>query len=231
MAGRSRVGRNRKSTNVWGMSPQDFRDHVTTDGSLLGVQAGGALAGRSVVQLDHDEEMGAVARGWMPSSRYSVPSRERKNFKKGKEKNDARLVSLVEFVGLVGCRVTVFCGLSVWRATEVSTGVLCVLTGTHPCRTSTQARWWRDQSARSYERQCWCWCCCTRGRALSWWFYREELSVIRNPPRTISRALSFDLGTTLTRPTALSLSSRQAHPPSACARDLGLLIPTFHSSQ
>ena len=37
---------------------------------------------------------------------------------------------------------------------EVSTGVLWVLTGTHPCDTSTQAGWWRYQSASSYVRGC-----------------------------------------------------------------------------
>ena len=47
--------------------------------------------------------------------------------------------------------------ISVYRAThsvltEVSTGVLWVLTGTHPCDTSTQAGWWRYQSASSYVR-------------------------------------------------------------------------------
>ena len=36
--------------------------------------------------------------------------------------------------------------------TEVSTGVLWVLTGDHPCGTSNQARWWRYQSASSYVR-------------------------------------------------------------------------------
>ena len=35
---------------------------------------------------------------------------------------------------------------------EPSTGVLWVLTGTHPCDTSTQAEWWRYQSASSYVR-------------------------------------------------------------------------------
>ena len=48
-------------------------------------------------------------------------------------------------------------------------------------------------------------------------------SVIRTPPRTISRALSLDLGTALARSTAPTLSSLQAHPRSACARDLGHL--------
>ena len=33
-----------------------------------------------------------------------------------------------------------------------NTGVLWILTGTHPCDTSTQAGWWRYQSASSYVR-------------------------------------------------------------------------------
>ena len=130
-------------------------------------------------------------------------------------KETARLVSLVECIGLVGCRVAVFCGLGGVSnhspLTEVSTGVLWVLTGTHPCGTSTQAGWWRYQSASSCVRQCWCWWCCTRGRAWSWWFYSVELSVIRTPPRKRPRALSFDLGTALARSTALTLSSRCKH--------------------
>ena len=119
--------------------------------------------------------------------------------------------------------------VSVLRAThsllaEVGTGVLWVLTGTHPCGTSTQAGWWRYQSASSCVRQCWCWCCCTRGRAWSWWFYRVELSVIRTPPRSISRALSFDLGTALTR-------SADSSTFSLCERSWALVITTFQSSQ
>ena len=117
----------------------------------------------------------------------------------------------MECVGIVGCRVTVFCGLGVASYPQPPDRsphrVLWVLTGTHPCGTSTQAGWWRYQSASSYVRQCWCWCCCTRGRDWSWSFYHVELSVIRTPPRTISRALSFDLGTVLSRSSALTLSS------------------------
>ena len=67
----------------------------------------------------------------------------------------ARLVSLVECVGLTA-------------SPRKGTGVLWVLTGTHPCDTSTQACW------------------CTRAPALSCvavWF-----------PQTMSLALSFDLG-------------------------------------
>ena len=36
---------------------EGFRDHVTTDGSLLGVSGKWSVCGWSVVQLDHDEEM------------------------------------------------------------------------------------------------------------------------------------------------------------------------------
>ena len=140
---------------------------------------------------------------------------------------DARLVSLVECVGLVGCRVTVFCGLGVASYPQPPDrsqhGCTVGIDREPPVWHLHQAGWWRYQSASSYVRQCWFWCCCTRGRAWSWWFYRVELSVIRTPLRTISCALSFDLGTALTRSTALTLSSRQTHPPSACARDLGHL--------
>ena len=74
------------------------------------------------------------------------------------------------------------------------TGVLRVLTGTHPCDTSTQAGWWRYQSASSYVRGYAWWCCRTRGRVCRRWFCGEVLSGFRAPPRTMSLALSFDLG-------------------------------------
>ena len=56
-------------------------------------------------------------------------------------------------VGLVVCLVAVV----LWsRCSELPTasctGVLWILTGPHPCGTSTQAGWWRYQSASSYVR-------------------------------------------------------------------------------
>ena len=42
------------------MLPEGFRDHVTTDGSSLGVPGRWTACGWSVVQLDHDEEMGPM---------------------------------------------------------------------------------------------------------------------------------------------------------------------------
>ena len=133
----------------------------------------------------------------------------------------ARLVSLVECVGLVGCRVTVFCGLGVAsypQPPDRSQHGCTVGIDWDPPPPPRQGGGGTRAPVLTYVR-----CCCTRGRAWSWWFYRVELSVIRTLPRTISRALSFDLGTALTRPTALTLSSRQTHPTSACARDLGPL--------
>ena len=47
----------------WRMSAEDLRDHVVTDGSLLGVRGVWDAYGRPVVQLDHEEEMGPVR--WM----------------------------------------------------------------------------------------------------------------------------------------------------------------------
>ena len=43
--------------NIWKMSAERFRDHVANDGSSLGVSGSRRACGRSVVQLDHDEEM------------------------------------------------------------------------------------------------------------------------------------------------------------------------------
>ena len=43
-----------------GMSAEGFQDHVTTDGSLLGVLGMWGACGWSVVQRDHDEEMGPM---------------------------------------------------------------------------------------------------------------------------------------------------------------------------
>ena len=48
-----------KSTNVGTFPPvEGFRNHVATDGSLLGVSGKRSACGWSVVQLGHDEEMG-----------------------------------------------------------------------------------------------------------------------------------------------------------------------------
>ena len=46
--------------NSWGMSADGVRDHVTTDGCLLGVPGKWRACGWSVGQLDHDEEVGAM---------------------------------------------------------------------------------------------------------------------------------------------------------------------------
>ena len=42
------------------MPVEGFRNHVVTDGSLLGVSGRWSACGWSVVQLDHDEEMGPM---------------------------------------------------------------------------------------------------------------------------------------------------------------------------
>ena len=42
------------------MLAEDFQNHVTSDGSLLGVSGMWSACGWSVVQLDHDEEMGPM---------------------------------------------------------------------------------------------------------------------------------------------------------------------------
>ena len=43
-----------------GISAEGLRDQVATDGSLLGVAGKSGGCGWSVVQLDHDEEMGQM---------------------------------------------------------------------------------------------------------------------------------------------------------------------------
>ena len=62
----------------WGIPVEGFQNHVTTDGSLLGVSGKWGACGWSVVQLDHDEEMGPMGctERWMQSLRCSVPSKE-----------------------------------------------------------------------------------------------------------------------------------------------------------
>ena len=44
----------------WSMPAEGFKDHVATDGSLLGNAGKWRACGWAVVQLDHDEEMGPV---------------------------------------------------------------------------------------------------------------------------------------------------------------------------
>ena len=44
------------STKAGAFSAEGFRDHVATDGSLLGVAGKWSACGWSVVQLDHDDE-------------------------------------------------------------------------------------------------------------------------------------------------------------------------------
>ena len=44
----------------WGIPAGRFREHVATDGSLLGVSGKWGACGRSVVPLDHHEEMGPM---------------------------------------------------------------------------------------------------------------------------------------------------------------------------
>ena len=62
----------------------------------------------------------------------------------------------VKIVGLVGCRVLIVlwshCGEQPTTFPRKGTGVLWVLTGNHPCDTSTQGGWWRNQSASPYVR-------------------------------------------------------------------------------
>ena len=45
----------------WGMPAEGFKGHVATDGSLLGTAGKWRACGWSVVQLDYDEDLGAVA--------------------------------------------------------------------------------------------------------------------------------------------------------------------------
>ena len=40
----------------WGIPVEGFRNHVATDGSLVGVSGKWRASGSSVVQLDHDED-------------------------------------------------------------------------------------------------------------------------------------------------------------------------------
>ena len=54
-----------------------------------------------------------------------------------------------------------------------------------------------------------------------WWFCGVVLSDVRPPLRTMSLALSFDLGTALSRSTALYSSSHQTHSPVNSSRDSG----------
>ena len=66
-----------------------------------------------------------------------------------------------------------------------------------------------------------CWSCRTRGRVCCWWFCGEVLSGsphLLERCRLRCRSISVNLGTAPSRTTALSLSSQQSHPPSACAR-------------
>ena len=44
----------------WCMQVEGFRDHVATDGSLLGKTGKWEACGCAVVQLDYDEEMGPL---------------------------------------------------------------------------------------------------------------------------------------------------------------------------
>ena len=45
----------------WSMPAEGFMGHVATDGSLLGNAGKWGACGWAVVQLDYDEEMGALA--------------------------------------------------------------------------------------------------------------------------------------------------------------------------
>ena len=44
----------------WGIPAEGFKDHVATDGSLLGVAGKRRACGWAVVQLDYDEAMGPL---------------------------------------------------------------------------------------------------------------------------------------------------------------------------
>ena len=69
----------------------------------------------------------------------------------GMLRHHAGLQRPVKIVGLVVSRVAVVlssrCGELPTAFPRKGTGVLQVLTGTHPCDTSTQAGWWRYQTA------------------------------------------------------------------------------------
>ena len=73
-----------------------------------------------------------------------------------------------------------FCGHGPTASPPKGTGVLWVLTRTHPCGTSTQEGWWRYQSDSSCERGHAWWCCRTRGRVCCRWFCGEVLSPQEN---------------------------------------------------
>ena len=60
----------------WGMPAEGLKGHVATDGSLLGTTGNWGACGWSVVQLDYDEEWGALA--WdvrLDGRRISAPAR------------------------------------------------------------------------------------------------------------------------------------------------------------
>ena len=116
-------------------------------------------------------------------------------------------------------------GLTHSLLTEVSTGVLWVLTGTHPCGTSTQAGWWRYQSASSDVRQCWCW----------FLLYTWSCLVVVLPCRTVChrRSSSNDIACVVvrSRDSSYSVKSADSSTLTLCERGWALVITTFHSSQ
>ena len=127
----------------------------------------------------------------------------------------------VKTVGLVGCRVVVV----LWCvACELPTASLTsqarVYCGYRPGPTRVippQAGWWRYQSASSCVRACGRVLHCARSRVCGRWLCCLTPALLLERRRLRCRSISVNLGTAPSRSTTLSLSSQQAHPPSACA--------------
>ena len=126
-------------------------------------------------------------------SSYAVHILTRRRFR-----TTARLCRLKASVGLIACDTCVFCGLTC-RATHSlpsveGTGVLWVLTGTHPCGPPPR----QDGGGTRAPALTYVHTVCvyfahvdvSRGR----WFCGVSAVDSRTPPRTMSLALSFDLG-------------------------------------
>ena len=89
--------------------------------------------------------------------------------------------------------------VSFWRATHSLSplwghGCTVGIDRDPPVWPSTQAGWWRYQSASSYVRAYGLRVRCARGRVRGCWFCGVGAVDTRTPPRTMSLALSFDLG-------------------------------------
>ena len=110
----------------------------------------------------------------------------------------ARLCRLKASVGLITCDTCVFCGLT-WRATHSlpsveGTGVLWVLTGTHPCGPPPRQDGGGTRAPALTYVHTVCVVLRARGRVCGRWFCGVSAVDSRTPRRTMSLALSFDLG-------------------------------------